>query len=142
MTTKCFVDTNIWIYAVDTGGSDKSTVSAKLIRDLAELNIGVISVQTLGEFSSICTKKLQMTPSQVQGLTQAMDPFPVVAYGKRTVIQALDLMKRISISFWDAVMVITANEAHCTILFTEDLSHGQVIEGVRIHNPFIEVPNL
>ncbi len=51
-------------------------------------------------------------------------------------------MDFVSLSYWDAVMVITANEAHCTILFTEDLSHGQVIEGVRIHNPFIEVPNL
>lgn len=142
MTGKYFVDTNIWIYAIDASDSRKSTGASSLIHSLSKLGAGILSVQTLGEFSSICTKKLGLSPAQVNDLIQAMDPFPVVAYGRHTIQESLALMSRTSISFWDAVMVSTAREANCTVIYTEDLNHNQVIEGIQIWNPFIEVPNL
>jgi predicted nucleic acid-binding protein len=51
---------------------------------------------------------------------------------------ALLLMQTASISFWDAVIVVSASEAGCSVLLTEDLNAGQIIAGVLIRNPFLK----
>jgi predicted nucleic acid-binding protein len=54
------------------------------------------------------------------------------------VLGAIDLHRLHSISFWDALIVRCASAAGCTRLLTEDLQHGQLIDGVRVENPFRE----
>ena len=51
-------------------------------------------------------------------------------------LRTLDIQGRYGFSFWDSMIVASALEAGCTRLLTEDLQHGQVIEGLRIENPF------
>jgi predicted nucleic acid-binding protein len=47
-------------------------------------------------------------------------------------------MKRLlnTLSFWDALIIVSAEKAQCERLWMEDLNHGQVVRGVRIENPF------
>jgi predicted nucleic acid-binding protein len=52
------------------------------------------------------------------------------------VIRASEIEELNQISFWDALVVVSASRAGARTLLTEDLNHGQVIEGVRIENPF------
>ena len=52
------------------------------------------------------------------------------------ILAAIDLSRLHSFSFWDALIVRTAAAAGCGLLLTEDLQHGQVVDGVRIENPF------
>ena len=52
------------------------------------------------------------------------------------VLSAIDLTRLRSISFWDALIVAAARSAHCSVLFTEDLEHGAMIEGLEIVDPF------
>ena len=51
-------------------------------------------------------------------------------------LSALKIKARYGFSYWDSAVVAAARAAGCTELFTEDLSHGQVVDGVRIINPF------
>jgi predicted nucleic acid-binding protein len=60
----------------------------------------------------------------------------VVPTDERLVSDGLRLSVDSNISHWDALIVVAASRAGCDTLLTEDLSHGQVIEGVRIVNPF------
>lgn len=60
----------------------------------------------------------------------------VVPTEERLVADGLRLSVDSSISHWDALIVVAAVRAGCETLLTEDLSHGQVIEGIRIVDPF------
>jgi predicted nucleic acid-binding protein len=142
-TNRFFVDTNIWLYMLDVEGAVvKSQQAAKLLSALAREGSGVISVQVQGEFASVCTRKLALRPNEVLELLEAMKGFSVQTHKSPEIAEALQLMGKAQVSFWDALMLISAQQAGCKTLLTEDLNHGQVIEGVRIHNPFIEMPNL
>jgi predicted nucleic acid-binding protein len=52
------------------------------------------------------------------------------------VVAAASLSQRHQLSFWDAMIVRSAAELHCDILWSEDLNDGQIVEGVRVQNPF------
>ena len=54
-----------------------------------------------------------------------------------SVLRASEIQERNRLSFWDALIVAAASNAGAVMLYTEDLNHGQVMEGVRIHNPFL-----
>ncbi len=140
---RCFIDTNILVYAVDTVGEPaKSVVAGELIAQLAKRPHSFLSVQVKAEFASLCIRKLRFTPAKVASLLQGLKDFSEVNYSTDILREGLLLMDVASLSFWDAVMIATAKRSGCTVVYTEDLNHGQVIEGVRIHNPFLEVPNL
>jgi predicted nucleic acid-binding protein len=49
----------------------------------------------------------------------------------------LEVSKRYGFSIWDGLIVAAAAETHCSKLMTEDLQHGQIVEGVQIVNPFL-----
>jgi predicted nucleic acid-binding protein len=40
-------------------------------------------------------------------------------------------------SFWDALVLRMAKQAGCRVLLSEDMQHGQEIDGVKIVNPFL-----
>ncbi len=65
-----------------------------------------------------------------------MAQFEVVLIKPEHVLGALDLATIHSLSHWDALVVKTAASSGCSVLLTEDLNHGQHIDGVTIHNPF------
>lgn len=48
------------------------------------------------------------------------------------------LAQTAGLSYWDALVVVSAASAGCAVLYTEDLNHGQEIAGVRVVNPFAE----
>lgn len=61
----------------------------------------------------------------------------LVVVDLETLLAAIDLSRLHSFSFWDALIVRAASSAGCGLLLTEDLQHGQVVDGVRIENPFL-----
>jgi predicted nucleic acid-binding protein len=50
--------------------------------------------------------------------------------------QAVDVSVVSRGSFWNALVVVSAESAQCAELWTEDLNAGQVIRGVKVVNPF------
>lgn len=133
MSTDAFLDTNILVYAYSQ--SDERTARARQLL----LDGGVVGVQVLNEFASVARAKLTLNWSEV---AEAVESIVVLCPNPRpqsieTHRLALVLSKRYKVSIWDGLIVAAAVEARCSKLVTEDLQHGQVIEGVRIENPFV-----
>jgi predicted nucleic acid-binding protein len=99
---------------------------------------GVVGVQVLNEFASVARAKLAMSWAEVQ---EAIDSIVVLCPSPRplsfqTHKLALKISMRYMLSIWDGLIVAAASEAGCSRLLTEDMQHGQVIEGLRIEDPF------
>jgi predicted nucleic acid-binding protein len=128
-----FLDTNILVYA-HTEGDNRTAIARQLL-----FEGGVVSVQVLNEFASVARAKLGFMWPQVQ---EAVDNILILCPNPRalsvdTHLRALGLSKRFGFSIWDGLIVAAAIEAKCSTLLTEDLQHGQVVEGLRIENPFL-----
>jgi predicted nucleic acid-binding protein len=126
-----FIDTNILLYllSADTAKADR----AEALVDRG----GVISVQVLNEFASVATRKLSITVPEVRDiLTTVRTLCDVVPLSVQTHDLALDLAERYHLSIFDALIIAAAVLAKCGTLYSEDMQHGQKIEGLTIRNPF------
>lgn len=140
-TVLVFVDTNILLYAHDAGAGEKRRRAAELLRQLVQSGSGVVSSQVLMEFYVNAMRKPSppLASSDALQIVTVYAPWVVVPTSAGTVLSALNLRQRHSLSPWDALIVAAAVEARCEQLLTEDMQHGQRIEGVEIVNPFVGI---
>lgn len=136
-----FIDTNILVYAFDRKEGEKHTVAAELVESLWQSKTGRLSTQVLQEFHAVVTKskgsERGLSLGESQEILRSFTYWPVYTIKPNDILQAIDLQGHFLLSFWDAMIVRTAEACNCRILYSEDLSNGQVIEGVRIVNPFL-----
>lgn len=137
MTGKYFVDCNIFVYAMDGGAGAKQQVAESLVMRFHSDIRGVISTQVLQEFYAVATRKLRVDRARIRQAMDAMCELEVVQVDVPLIREAIDCSVLNNISFWDALIVSAARKAACSVLWTEDMNHGQVINGVRIENPFL-----
>ncbi|MGB1108963.1 MAG: PIN domain-containing protein [Gammaproteobacteria bacterium] len=137
MSRKCFVDTNILIYAHDRDAGPRHERARELVRRLWLDGGGVISVQVLQEFYVNITRKIPrpLTLPGARELIEAYRSWQVESPTPDTVLAASEIQERNQLSFWDAMIIATAVRAGVETLYSEDLNHGQVIEGIRVENP-------
>lgn len=140
MTAPVFVDTNVLIYALDTADAVKQRAAAEWRAELWRSRRGRVSYQVLQEFYVQSLRKdpksAQAARAEVRDLF-AWQPAPI---DDAVIEAAWDLQRRFSLSFWDALIVSAALRLGCRFLLTEDLSHGQVIDGLRVVSPFRTSP--
>lgn len=135
---RAFLDTNVLLYAYDASAGSRHARAASLVGDLAHRRLAVTSVQVLQEFYVNATRKI-VEPLSAQAALERLDAFgrwPTHAPTARDVISAASLSAEAQLSFWDAMIITSAAELGCSVLWTEDLNDGQQIAGVRIGNPF------
>ena len=126
-----FFDTHILLYAVRP--EDPRAERARLV--LA--GGGLVSVQALNEFINVARRKLRQPWGEINeklGAIRALcevKPITVVTHER-----ALAIAERYAYQIYDALQLASALENGCRILYTEDLQHGQQIEGLTIRNPF------
>ncbi|MFO7447953.1 MAG: PIN domain-containing protein [Ignavibacteriaceae bacterium] len=137
MKNKIFVDTNILVYTIDTFDKDKQKKSRKLLKEIAVENIGVMSTQVIQEFYVTAAKKLSINPLLIKEIINSFEKFEIVQISISMIKEAIDLSMLHKISFWDALIIVSAENAKCHVLLTEDLNSEQMIKGVKIINPFI-----
>lgn len=136
--SKSFIDTNILVYTLDKSNPRRRRICRQLLAQLTgPENQGVVSTQVMQEFFVACTKKLRVDPIVAKGIISAFENFEVVVVDPPLIKEAADCHILNQISFWDALIVVSAKNAACERLLTEDLNHGQVICGVRIDNPLL-----
>lgn len=137
MTGRRFIDTNIAIYAYDSGAGDKQATAQQVLRDAASVREGVISVQVLGEFfhATVSRKKLLAIDKARVALT-ALQHLEVVSLDEAMVEQAINFHERYQLRYWDALIVATAKLSGCASVLSEDLNEGQDFDGVTVINPF------
>lgn len=138
MKDKMFVDTNVLVYAHDLDAGDKHEIAIGVVSDLWESGNGVISTQVLQELYVTLTKKVPSHPkkSQVRRILNNYLAWDLAVNNGQTILQASEIEENYNISFWDAMIVSAAYSKNAAILLTEALNEGQLIEGIKIVNPF------
>ena len=97
----------------------------------------MISLQVLQEYFTTVTGKLRMDPDLAKRRVESFAKMNVVEPSICDILSAIDLHRLHRLSYWDAMIVHCAKQAGCRELLSEDMRQGQVIDGVRIVNPFI-----
>jgi predicted nucleic acid-binding protein len=131
-----FIDTNILVYAQDGGAGRKHDRSVDLLKRLFEEANGALSVQVLSEFYSAATKKLSMKSEEAEEAISDLGGWSIHRPGHADVVRAIRLLRRYKISWRDALVINSAIELGCSILWSEDLTDGQRFGTVTVRNPF------
>ena len=141
MSDKYFIDTNVLAYMVDTRDSEKQKISKMLVTKLAIQGNCCISTQVLNEFFNVATKKLKYTKEEAKNLILNLMHFEVYRVEISDIPKAIDISIKTQFSYWDSLMILCAKNSKCTIFYSEDLNDGEIVEGVKIVNPFANSQN-
>jgi len=136
---RCFIDTNVLVYADSTDEPRKQRIAIDLIRQLRVERQGVLSTQVLNEYIQVGLRKLGLTHAHIREQLHCYRQFDLAAVTPDTMELALELHKRHSLSYWDALILASAQIAGCAVLLTEDMGTGEVLAGVQLVNPFATV---
>lgn len=135
MTGPTFVDTNVWVYAVDGQDRRKQALARAALADRSDL---VISAQILSEFFVTVTRKLArpVSPPVAREMVDRLARLPVVALDAHHVGAAIDGSAAWGISYWDALVIAAAASAGCVRILSEDLADGATYGSVVVESPF------
>lgn len=132
IVAKVFFDTNVLLYLLS-----EDSAKADQAEDLVALG-GTLGVQVLNEFASVAIRKLAMSHAEIRDVLEpiraicAVTPLTIDIHDR-----SLALAERYGFSIYDALIVSAALASDCDTLYTEDLQHGQIIDGtLTITNPF------
>jgi len=134
---RIFIDTNIFVYAKLEDEKDKSKQEIATALLLEIENPIVISAQVLNEFSSVLIRHNVSNELIFDAVQSIANECLVAAITYKTVEQAWKTRNRYNFSYWDSLILASSIENACTTVYTEDMQHGQTIEGIlKIVNPF------
>ena len=134
-----FVDSNVLVYLLDASNPEKRATARRLVQDKLQAGDGQISFQVVQESLNVVTRKFQTTatPDDTrQFLAEMLVPLWRIMPSQALYERALDVHSRYRYSFYDSLIIAAALAGGCTRLYSEDLQHGQRIEGLTIENPF------
>jgi predicted nucleic acid-binding protein len=133
---RCFIDTNLLIYADSGDEPVKQRIALSLLKQLRLNQTGVLSTQVLGEYCNVALNKLKIPHADIREQMQFWEQYDVVQVTPAIIHMGLDLHQTRSLGFFDALIVAAAKTSGCTVLYSEDMNAGEMVNGVRIVNPF------
>ena len=135
--TKVFFDSNILVYFADGADSQKQLIAENLIKNAVINDNGVISTQSLQEFFAATTRKHMCSKEKAKEYVENFsDSFTVEQVSVPLILKAINISIKNKFSFWDSLILSAAIQSGCIICYSEDLTNGQLVEGVKIVNPF------
>ncbi|MGH8277402.1 MAG: PIN domain-containing protein [Steroidobacteraceae bacterium] len=139
MSDVVFVDTNILIYAHDRDAGQKRAKAAQALERLWDEHTGRLSTQVLQEFYVTVTQKLAttLTRASAREVVRMYSPWVHQLTTTDTILRASGLAELVQLSFWDSLILASAEQAQAAQLYSEDLNVGQTIAGIRIVNPLL-----
>jgi predicted nucleic acid-binding protein len=141
MSGRSFVDTNVLLYAYDRESGEKHEQAKEIVRVLWETGEGIVSSQVLQEFYVNVTRKIP-TPlprPQARDVIRHYLVWEMVAIDGAMILEASSLEERFKLSFWDALIVVSAQRGGAALLLTEDFHHGRRFADLLIKNPFRQI---
>lgn len=140
MTAPVFVDSNVFLYALDEADRSKQRAAQHWRSELWRSRLGRVSFQVLGEFYvnvlRIRPKAREEARAEIRDLL-AWNP---IATDAILLESGWRIQDRYQLSYWDALIVAAAKAASCRYLLTEDLQAGQKLDGIEVVNPFLREP--
>lgn len=135
---KFFFDTNVLVYLFDADSPAKREKARALFQRHTEAGDILLSTQVLQEFYVAVTRRLER-PLNAAAAAEAVSSFaelPLVQIDSELIVSAIHRSRNNQLSFWDALIVQAAIEGHASTLYSEDMQHGQVLDSLRVVNPF------
>jgi predicted nucleic acid-binding protein len=136
-SARTFLDTNILVYADDTSDPVKQKTAVALILHHMQQRSGVVSTQVLQEYFVAVKRKFKADSARAKEKLDLYAAFEVARPDLGDILAAIDLHRLHGFSYWDALVLRMAKQTGCRILLSEDMQHGQEIDGVKIVNPFL-----
>jgi predicted nucleic acid-binding protein len=140
MIAPVFVDTNVFIYALDDADRKKQEVARNWRAELWRRRQGRISFQVLQEFYAKVTHKWPNARQDARSEVRDLLAWRPVSVDSAILDHAWKIQDRYQMSFWDALIVAAAKSASCRYLLTEDFQAGQDLDGLLVVNPFRNDP--
>ena len=141
MKDKTFLDTNIFIYSIDSSPdqSEKRNTARRLVREHIKNETGVISIQVLQDFFQVATRKMEvpLTAEEALEFLNYIGILETVQPDFYFVVLSIRLHQSYGFSFWDSLILQAAKTAGCSQILSEDLQHGFKVDSLLIRNPFI-----
>ena len=137
--SRVFLDTNILIYAYDISAHEKHEKARDILLGLWDSGLGILSTQVLQEFFVMATRKIP-SPLDIKAAREIVDDllrWDIVVNDGDIILKAIDLHECHKFAFWDAMIIEAATRGGAKVLLSEDLSHGRIINGIKIKNPFL-----
>ena len=132
-----FIDTNIFLYAIDKVASAKQTKSRKIVEEAFGAHAPYrISAQVMAEFASVAIRKLKIATPLLLELLSEMGKISHAGVDNALVCRAVEIQGIYGVQFYDAQIIAAAERLGCSSILTEDLNDGQMYGGVRAVNPF------
>ena len=139
-SNKIFFDTNILVYSVDENDLQKKEIASQLLTDASSSKTGFISTQSLQEFYNVAVKKLKLSKQIAKEYVELFSSqLTVRQITVPLILNAIDISIKNKLSFWDSLILSSANDNGCIIVYSEDLNNGQIVGGTKILNPFTSV---
>jgi predicted nucleic acid-binding protein len=136
MPDRSFLDTNVLVYTDDGNADEKKAAALDLFARLRRKRTGVVSTQVLQEYFVASTRKLGVASDTARRKVQLFSRLEVVVIDTKQIVGAIDLARLHKLSFWDALIIRSALDVNCRVLYSEDLQSDRRIDGLRIVNPF------
>lgn len=139
-----FVDTNVLLYEWDALAGDKQVRAASWLAELWRTRRGRLSYQVLAEYYVTATQKLKpgLAPEAARRNVRTYLAWHPIVTDSRLIEAAWDAQDEFRLSWWDALIVAGAKAARCRYLLTEDLQHGQDLDGLVVLSPFKADPTV
>ena len=135
--SRSFLDTNVLVYSDDPRDPAKRLRALSLIEEHLRLRTGVVSLQVLQEYFVSATGKLKLNAELAKQRVEVFAKFHVAEPTVGDILAAIDTHRLHGLSYYDSLILRMAKQSGCRVLLTEDMQHGQVVDGVEIVNPFL-----
>lgn len=138
MTAPVFVDTNVFVYRHDLSDPVRQKRAEQWIELLASTRTGRLSYQVLQELLATLTRARgpRFPHSEAREIVETLAVWKPIQTDLALLQRAWAIQERYRLSWWDSLIVAAAHASVCPVLLPEDLQHGQVIDGVRVVDPF------
>ncbi len=140
MTAPVFVDSNIFLYALDEADPKKQLAARNWRTELWKTRRGRVSFQVLGEFYVNAVRKRPARIEEARAEIRDLLAWNPVIADAALLEQGWKIQDRFRLSYWDSLIVAAAKAAACHYLLTEDLQSGQTLDGIEVVNPFLRGP--
>jgi predicted nucleic acid-binding protein len=134
---RTFLDTNVLVYCDDESEPAKQQKALEVLDEHTRARTGVVSLQVLQEYFVAVCRKLGLDAGTARRKVEIFAMLDVAEPKVSDILAAIDMHRLHGFSYWDALVLQMAKKAGCRVVLTEDMQHGQVIDGVRIVNPFL-----
>ncbi len=137
--SRCFVDTNIFLYSLDEDSPKKQKRAWEFIEILWRSGNGLLSFQVLFEVQAALLNKFadKIDGVKRKEIAEDLSTWPTYSPTRKSFLKAIDLQQQHMLSWWDSLIVVSAIEGKATYLLTEDLNSGQCFQTVTVINPFL-----